>query len=709
MASIRAQQAAAALIERFCEAATTAACQKSGKVLRHTAPNEAGFTHFYCCLDGHAFNGAPAAWCHATPDGELEASCPKCVPGRFTDNAAYLTALSTAIGWDPAGDVLHPSFGGRRHIYRTFDDRFELIHAKLPAPDARSQPSWTLRFRELLPDGGYGKTWWPHQLMAAAYPTRQHYYNIVRPYRSERIAERSSSCVIVVTEGEKDADAFNELMDVVGNRKFTATCLPAPRPTELEDHQIALFQDREVILVPDADPAGAGNAAAWGSCLREVAKTIKVLRPELLGLSGTDHSRKDLSDAIAVRKDTGENLAQVATWLLEVIAGLEPAGDDAFAARESWYARLERSTTKVVKDTISNARIALTEHPELRDRWRFNVRSGEIEAVEPPWTEAPLVTGRRTVAAAVADWLGADSARKLTLKVATYADALGLAKVSPPYDPLAPLCAVTWDGTPRLDGLFISMIPLELERTRAIALARIVMSDLGAKLLGELRAQRTVLCIATDQMYDLAGAMFGDHGLRYDGATVRERELAGFARSEAALVQIGMAPIADRQAARVSTPQLFAGHIVAHDRKISTPYFIALGPEPHRRTVLGFDDRSVLITLRAAPLTDALQAQFPQLLAELLARRAEIAATILPTKQQLLTIDAVADQDDLRPMLEAVYLYATRRLEEAHANPFMLRRAPLRQEPLLLIDRERLLELTQALLFDDWRSQRDSR
>jgi DNA polymerase I-like protein with 3'-5' exonuclease and polymerase domains len=708
MPSARTAKAAAAMLERFAGLATEAAIRASGKSLHHTAPNEAGFAHFYCSLEGHEFSGAPAAWAHVTHGGELEASCPKCVPAKCSDAAAYLAALAAAIGWDPAGDVLHGSFGGRRHIYRTFDDKFELIHAKSPAPDARSEPSWTLRFRELLPDGGYGRTYWPSKLMAAAYPTRTHFYNITRPYRYERILERPPSCVIVVCEGEKDCDSFNELMDVIGNRTFTATCLPHPRPTELEDHQVALLQDREVILVPDADAAGEGNAAAWGTCLREVAKSIKVLSPELLGLVHGDKARSDLSDAIAARKDTGETLTQVAAWLLEVIGSLEPVGDDAFAVRDSWFAQLDRSaTTKAVKDTISNARIALTEHPELRGRWRFNVRSGEVEAVGAPWTEAPVVIGRRAIAAAAADWLGGDSARKMALKVATYSDALGLAKVTPPYDPLAPLRNLAWDGVPRLDAMFISLLPLELEQEHAIALARVAMADFGSKLAGELHAQRAIVCLATEQSHNIAGAMLGDHGRLYGGGTVRERELAAFIRSEAAIVQIGMGAITDRQAARVTTPQVFADHVVANDRKISTPYFIALGPEPDRRTVLGCDERTLPIPLRAEPLVDAIRAQFPQIVAELFARREELAATALPTKRQLLTIDTRAGQDELRPMHEAIYLYATRDIEAAYVSPYMLRRAPLRGAPLMAIDRERLLELTHVLLFDDWRGLRD--
>ena len=152
----------------------------------------------FCPLEGHAFRGAPNAWVHATPSGELETSCSKCIPAKFPDTAAYFTAISAAIDWDPAGDVLHANFGGRRHFYRTFDDRYELIHAKHAPSDGRSSGSWTLLFRELLPDGSHGRSWKPTELVQAAYPTRLHYYNLLRPYRSERIAERAPGCAIVV-------------------------------------------------------------------------------------------------------------------------------------------------------------------------------------------------------------------------------------------------------------------------------------------------------------------------------------------------------------------------------------------------------------------------------------------------------------------------------------------------------------------------------
>lgn len=682
-----------ARLEEFCERATATAAARAGRHLDYIPKDKNGFWTFHCPLPGpnndpHAWQGAPRARAKWV-GGRISAGCGKCTGGAFDD--AYTARVLEAIGG--SGNVTAVQFGAahsRHHHYVTYDDRYEVRRTKLTFKDRRKNPLWLWAVRDRNA-GAFGnfESFKPSEFCAEHYAAFKNFYLVLRLYGAERFPT-TTPYRVVVTEGERDADTFNAVMTEAGASGLIATTLPVQTPKALAPHQQALLANRDVILIGDADEGGARFVAAWHLAVAEVATSVRIFPPELLELVS---GGKDLSDHIEQQEAAGRSRTAIAQRLLEKIGGLPVAEAP---ARTDWRAALAvTQSTGAVRDSAGNAKIVLTMHPDLRDRLRFNLRSGEVEATDTPWGST---VGTPRIATEASIWL--ETAEGILLKPKSFEDALLSTTVAPVYDPLAALGTTAWDGVPRLDGLFTHYLALDLDPAQAIQLARLFMGDLVATLHNELVRQRLILGIATDLELDLAGALLGRHGVQYHGGTVRERQVAVFARQEAALVQVGMTTIGDRQVARFSLPQMFAPFVQIGHRQISSPIFIAVGElvvDP--RTAAKIDERCVVLELSGQKL-DALAADAQQILAEGVARHDELMATPLLARGTLMTADAREAREQARHALEIIHLFATRQLDLNPAHPMSpnaLQRAPMRTEPLRYIVREQCLAVMKTM------------
>jgi hypothetical protein len=658
------EAADAALAERFCELATAKAAELSGRRdLAYSGPDSRGFFTFHCPLPGpgadpHKWQGAPRAWVKVTAAG-LQAGCPKCGTGKADPD--YLERVKAAISWIE-DNVARPEFGQatyRHHEYTTADGRWSVRHSKVIFKDRRKKPEWqwSISDRTAGAFGGY-RPFTPSDFCAEHYPELKAFSLALKLYGAERFA--AGSYRPVVLEGERDVDTFNALMLAAGETGLIATCLPHQTPGALSAHQRAIFEGRDVILLGDADEGGKRFAAAWGAVLWEVAASIRIFPPELLGLAD---GGKDLSDAKEQQEAAGQSAAAIGRRLIETIAGL-PVVEESMA-RVDWRQALARAkSTGAVRDSGGNAKVVLTAHPELHGRLRFNVRSGEIEALEAPWGDT---VGAHRIATEASIWL--ETAEGTHLKPKSFEEALLSTTVARAYDPLAEIAATAWDGVPRLDGLFTRYLQLDLDAGQATQLARLFMGDLVAALRNDLVRQRVIVGVATELELDVAGALLGRHGVQYHGGTIRERQVATFARQQAALVQVGMGTIGDRQAARFSLPQMFAPFVQVGHRQIASPVFLAVGElTTDPRTLAKLDERCIVLELKSHAI-DALAADARQILAEAAARAAELAATPVLVRNALMTADAREAREQARYALEIIYLFATREIDPNAAHP----------------------------------------
>jgi DNA polymerase I-like protein with 3'-5' exonuclease and polymerase domains len=661
-----------AIAEDFAEQATARAREVRGKPgLVHAGPDRRGFFAFHCPLPGpesgpHQANGEPQAWCKVA-GGTLQAGCSKCSGGKA--DTSYLEKVKAAIAW--SDNVERPEFGAatwRHHEYQTADGQWSVRHSKCTFKDRRKSPiwQWGIADRAAAAFSVY-RPFKPSDWAAEHYPELKSFTLALRLYRQE-LLEAAPTATAVICEGERDVDSFNSL-----GTGLVATCLPHQTPAALAAHQRAALEGREVVLLGDADEGGRRFVAAWGAILWEVASSIRIFPPELL----EPGDGKDLTDHVERAEAAGASRAAIGARLLDQIAGL-PAVEESMA-RVDWRAALAVTrSTGATRDSGGNAKLVLTLHPEVAGRLRFNVRSGEVEALETPWGDT---VGAHRIAAEASIWL--ETAEQIHIKPRSFEEALVSTTVAPPYDPLAELAATAWDGTPRLDGLFTRYLPLAVGQAQAVQLARLLMADLVATLRNELARQRLIVGVATDLELDVAGALLGAHGVQYYGGTVREAQLRTFAYEQAALVQVAMTTISDRQVARFSLPQIFSPHVQIGPRKISSPVFLAVG---EREAGTGrHDPRCIAVDLSGPPLIDALAADGRQILAEAFARAAELKATPALTRDSIETVDEIDAREGARRALELIYAYSTRRSDAAtlaaalHAQPLEQRRHVVRE------------------------------
>ena len=742
----------AALLETFAEACT--------EIARGLVPNgrrldweldKAGFAHFHCPLTGlrapHMWNGGPraSAW---VKGGEVEATCPKCVGSRrdHPDEAAYEDAkaaytgqVKRAIRWTQDG-VTHAAFKTvilRSHLYYSRDFKHAVRRDKFRFEDGRKERGnrnpWRWRSAPLV-DGVPG----PYESMRADqwlprhYPEHDKLYDALCWYSIDLFIDpgwdgplTAETCRfltdyrVVLVEGEKDADTFNALMEVIGRTDIWATCLCHPNPANLASHHVRLIDGCDVVIIGDADEPGRQQAEHWTGLVWGRAAHVKLVRDQL-ELTGSADS-KDLTDWVAQRiggmpppaadePDDNEHKAwckwvakspmskATATELINLFASTAPLTEPIGRSTEWRVGMVETQKGGIKADSLHNAEKVWTAHPGLRGRVRTNLRSGDVEVIDPPWGGG-LVVGAHRAALACGAWL--ESAEKLSLATRALEDMLSLDTVAPFHNPLAHLLAEAWDGQPRLDGLFTRYLPLNVEQPVAASLARITLGDLILKMRNALVGQRLLVGIETDVSMDVAGALMGRHGLQQRGR-LSDRQVEQFARQEAMLVQISMEPVANWQAALSSLPTIFSPHVFVARRTISSPLFLAVGIKPaDPRTEAKVDDKCFLYELAGKPRLEELRDDAGMLVAEAVARIDELVDERVPSKARSLTVDAREAVEAVRHLLEGLHLYVTRDMSGVDVNSVnALLRAPKREKPLRHVVRSQFLQTMRAWMFD---------
>ena len=469
-----------ARLEEFVERATTAASARAGRRLEWQPKDREGFWTYHCPLAGpahdpHQWQGAPRARAKLVA-GRIRAGCSKCTGGKFDD--AYTAQVLEAIGW--RDNVTAIEFGdahSRRHFYVTCDDRYEVQHTKLTFKDRRKNPLWLWRIldRNAGVFASYEK-FEPSEFCAEHYPELKHFYLALRLYGSDRF-QPSAAYRVVVTEGERDADTFNALMSEVSEAGWIATTLPIQTPKALSLHQRVVLADRDVVLIGDADEGGARFVAAWHAAISDVAKSVRVMPPELLELAAPG---KDLSDHVEQQEAAGRSRAAIAKRLLEKITALPVAEPP---ARTDWRNQLLKSKAGGIKsDSIGNAEIVLTQHPDLVGRIKRDIRIGEAMITDAPWGKA--VIGARASATALCGWL--ERAEELSLAPRALEAALNLDHIVPPYNSFAELEGIAGDAA-ALDELFARRFPLAVSRAVAVKAARTFWADYARQAARRLR------------------------------------------------------------------------------------------------------------------------------------------------------------------------------------------------------------------------------
>jgi hypothetical protein len=593
-----ASPASDARLEEFVERATSAASARAGRRLDWAPKDHDGFWTFHCPLPGpehdpHQWRGGPRARAKLI-GGRIQAGCTKCTGGKFDET--YVAQVLEAIG--QGDNVAHVEFGeahSRRHHYVTCDDRYEVQHTKLTFKDRRKKPLWLWKIRDR--NGGFFagyESFEPREFCAAHYPELKSFYLALRLYGFDRF-KPSAAYRVVITEGERDADTFNALMADAGEEGWIATTLPIPAPKALSLHQRVVLAGRDVVLIGDADEGGERFVAAWHKAISDVAQSVRVLPPEALELTSPG---KDLSDHVEQQEGGGRTRAAIAKRLLGMIAALQVAEPP---ARTDWRDQLLKSKAGGVKsDSIGNAEIVLTQHPELAGRIRRDIRLGEAEIIDPPWGEASL-RGTRVVAPAICSWL--ERIEDLSIAPRALEEALNFASVAPPYNPFEELAEVAGDPA-ALDDLFVRYMPLKASRAVAVKAARTFWADFARKLRGDLAPQRVLIAIATGKPLDLAPRLAGARGLIHSGS-LGQGHLATFARHGMVLVQIGLDAVYNQRTAPSNLSVIFAPYTfnAIAQRGCPTPLFVAVGAMPgDRRTEQKADERVITLNLEEGRL-----------------------------------------------------------------------------------------------------------
>jgi len=565
-----------AQLEEFCERATAAAAARAGRRLDYRPKDRNGFWTFHCPLDGpdhdpHQWNGEPQARAKMV-GGRISAGCGKCTGGPFDD--VYTARLLEAVGW--SANVAEIQFGAahsRHHHYATYDDRYEVRRTKLTFKDRRKNPLWLWAIRD-RDAGAFGsfQSFKPSEFCAERYAEFKDFYLVLRLYGAERFPA-AGPYRVVVCEGERDADTFNAVMTEAGATGLIATTLPVQMPKALSAHQRAIFENRDVILIGDADAGGMRFVNAWHRALAEVATSVRIFPPELLELVG---GGKDFTDHVEQQENAGRTKTAIAQRLLEKISSLPIAEPP---PNTDWRNQLVLTKNGGPKsDSIRNAEVLLTAHPELAGKIRRDIRRGEPEIVDAPWGGS--LRGVRPIANAVSSWL--EGAERFTPTARALEAALNFDSVAPAYNPFEELVGATGDSA-ALDEFFIKRFPLEVPRLVAVRAARVFWADFAAKLRGELIPQRVLIGIATPTLIDVAHAVAGAQGLVHTG-TVRPNHLAAFARRGIVLVQVGLDAAFNRRTAPDNLASIFAPHVfnAATQQCCPTPLFIAVGAAPAR-------------------------------------------------------------------------------------------------------------------------------
>lgn len=670
---------------------------------------------FPCPMEGHQWKGSrPSAWASISGD-KITAQCHRCTEKEgwphHGDTAGYTAALAAEIGWsdDSDADSKRPDVKFiRDHLWLTLDGRFEVKTSKVKV--GRRNPTWWYYVRPAR-RGALFEPWSketePNAWVQKVYRSTGGLSSILHVYRRadfESDGKLLDVYRVVHCEGAKDADSLRDLLATVPNCGIITTTLPSPILSSLEPHQSEVYRDRDVVVVPDADEGGDRFRKCWSGIFHGLARSVKLFPSR--EVFGEGH---DLTDWVEAERAAGRSAAELATEWLRVATETAPQSEPE-EVHGGWYKRLKRGEKGVSKTSLHNSRVVLVEHPDLAGKVWTNTRSGEIEVVDPPWAPGTVTVGARRVAASVVAWL--EDAHDVGLSAPAMLAALDVDGAAPPRNPLAGLLEEEWDGVPRLDGLFAHYVPLDAPPGTLVRLARLFMGDLAAKLRGELRAQRVLVGVAARRGADVAWALLGAHGVQHRGR-VEMRQVAQFARQEAALVQISAEPVVDRNMARGSVAHLFAADVTTPHGRISSPLFFAVGEiEVSVGTAAKshVDERVLLVEAAGEPRLSALADDASQILAEAEARREELDETAMVERSDLRTVDDKLTDENLLTMLQVVHDYAVYDLDTPQkvAEWTERRAASRRSAPLEFIIRDRLLDAYGAhggMLERKWRGR----
>lgn len=233
-------------------------------------------------------------------------------------------------------------------------------------------------------------------------------------------------------------------------------------------------------------------------------------------------SYKAMSEAAAADEAVGrllmEERADAAREAFHAV-GDAPAQEDGNA----WAGSLRLNAQGAPEKSMLNLRTLLEQHPQLKGRIRLNLFSGRIDTVEPmPW--------QRPVKSPV--W-GDDDAAQLRIFLEPFfgklakqdmLDAVAAAASDQAYHPVRDyLLALSWDGTPRLDRMFVDYMGAEdTAYTRAVtrkafvaAVARVMRPgckyDTMLVLIGaQGRYKSTVLARMGGEWFSDSLRTFGD-------------------------------------------------------------------------------------------------------------------------------------------------------------------------------------------------------
>ena len=744
MASAGSATTKAAVLEAFAEACTEVAkgLAPKGSTIGWDAGKE-GLVHFHCPLIGlrgaHTWTGSPRASAWLTR-GVVEATCTKCVGDKKTypdqasyelTRAEYTDQVKRAVRWEEFG-VVQAGFRTivlRSHLYVDRDFQQVVRRDKVRYEDGRKERGntspWRWRSAKLVKHRpGEFEVMRAEPWLAQHYPELDRIYDALCWYGIELFVDPTGTGSMsaagvplkatyrtVLTEGEKDADSFNALMVAGGYTNLIATCLCHPKPTKLASHHIRLLAGHEVIVIGDADDPGKDHADNWASLVWPHVPEVKLVR-EQLELAGTPEE-KDLTDWIVKRVGPPPAEGSFADWLVaqptakavadelvNLFASVAPLIEPPGRPTE-WRTNLILLKSGPPKaDSHHNAEKVWTQHPLLKGRVRTNIRSGEIEVIDPPWGGG-VVTGATDAAILCAMWL--ERTERMSLSAKALEEVVRQELVAPPFNPLADLLATSWDGKPRLDGLFTDYVPLKARPADLALLARTMMADLVRKLRGELISQRLLIAIETGQALDVAGALLGRHGYQHRGK-VSEREIARILLGEVALIQITQEPIANRQAALASLPHLFAGSVFMGRRRLVAPLFLAVGTPPvDPRTLAKIDERVFRFKLleRRARLDD-LREDAPQLIAEAVAQLDGSVVTVIPDKSEQDTLDRLDLLAELHVVVRALWLFVMCEVENVDLfNPRSFEVANRRTEPRRHVVRDQFVTTMRALIQAD--------
>jgi hypothetical protein len=471
-------------LEEFAEAVTVKARVTQAKFGLHWTqkPGEKR-VRFYCPdpRSGHKANGGPSAQAWMTKEG-IRAHCDKCherlktdegitdqeeARDRYTDDLLELLQL-------PNEDLkrLRAAFGKpydvlREHHYldRTFrhvvrrrkvqfhDGRNKQDGTNTPflwhvAPVVGADPIALVRDPRAL-----GRLAFTYQKSMDDFRERHHpdarntaaalcWYGIERfiaDYRQGDVADTvplKPNYVVALLEGERDADTFNALMAKTTHGHIIGTCLSHAKPKTLATHQLRLLEDRQMVIIGDADAAGDEAvdrmaALAWGT-----AQSITCIPGGALQLTGADDD-KDFTDW--VRKHGGATKA-LGDQLVELIVRTPSLIQAPRHARE--YIRDQDGR---ILDVSENVRIALDKQGA---RPRKNLFSGERIVERDDGTAEPLSDDLEVV-------IRQDIERDVgwyPKKVLLTEVVVDLAAHDTFHPVIDYLDGLRWDGQPRLDA-----------------------------------------------------------------------------------------------------------------------------------------------------------------------------------------------------------------------------------------------------------------